>query len=160
MNNSFPRIIDGMTATLRQEVLTRLQDEFARGQVYGVINLLNNLRLRADWSVGFLRQEVQATQDALRAAHALFASYGLSGFPSPLSVDMSLDTEGLLKLRESGNERVIEGLRTLWANQARLTTEQGEAIEQLLRSAMRREVEIELKHLAKPMFAEMSQGSE
>ena len=41
MNNSFARLIDGMNATLRKEVLTRLDDEFARGQVFGIINLLN-----------------------------------------------------------------------------------------------------------------------
>ena len=41
MNNSFVRLIDGMCATLRAEVLARLDDEFARGQVFGVISLLN-----------------------------------------------------------------------------------------------------------------------
>ena len=51
MNNSFARLIDGMNATLRSEVLTRLDDEFARGQVFGVINLLNTFKVRADWSV-------------------------------------------------------------------------------------------------------------
>ena len=54
MNNSFARLIDGMNATLRKEVLTRLDDEFARGQVFGVINLLNTFKVRADWSAGFL----------------------------------------------------------------------------------------------------------
>src|SRR6185436_14536898 len=52
MNNSFPRLIDGMCATLRSEVLPRLDDEFARGQVFGVINLLNTLKVRASWSEG------------------------------------------------------------------------------------------------------------
>jgi hypothetical protein len=65
MNNSFERLIDGMTVTLRSEVLTRLDDEFARGQVFGIINLLNNMRLRADWSVNFLQQEVNAQREAL-----------------------------------------------------------------------------------------------
>ena len=40
MNNSFPRLIDGMCATLRTEVLSRLDDEFARGQVFGVITAI------------------------------------------------------------------------------------------------------------------------
>ena len=56
MNNSFGRLIDGMNATLRKEVLSRLDDEFARGQVFGIINLLNTFKVRADWSAGFLLQ--------------------------------------------------------------------------------------------------------
>jgi hypothetical protein len=160
MNNSFARIIEGMTTTLRQEVLTRLHDDYARGQVYGVINLLNNLTLRADWSVRFLRQEVQATLEALQQARALSETYGVRDFPAPFAFDAGLDTEGLLKQREQANEQLIEGLRCLWANQTALSQPQCEAIETLLRTAMRREVEVELKHLAKPMFAEMSQGSE
>eukprot|EP01036_Dinobryon_divergens_P053947 gene53947-72090_t len=37
-----------MNATLRSEVLSRLDDGFARGQVFGVINLLNTFKVRAD----------------------------------------------------------------------------------------------------------------
>ena len=65
MNNSYPRLIDGMCATLRTEVLTRLDDEFARGQVFGVINLLNTFKVRADWSAGFLLQQIGAQRAAL-----------------------------------------------------------------------------------------------
>ena len=60
MNNSFARLIDGMNATLRKEVLTRLDDEFARGQVFGIINLLNTFKVRADWSAGFLLEQIAA----------------------------------------------------------------------------------------------------
>ena len=74
MNNSFPRLIDGMCATLRTEVLTRLDDEFARGQVFGVINLLNTFKVRADWSVGFLAQQVQVQCDTLNQVAQLLAA--------------------------------------------------------------------------------------
>ena len=68
MNNFFPRLIDGMCATLRSEVLTRLDDEFARGQVFGVINLMNTFKARADWSAGFLLQQIAAQRTAPRSA--------------------------------------------------------------------------------------------
>ena len=68
MNNSFDRLIDGMCATLRSEVLTRIDDEFARGQVFGVINLLNTFKVRADWSAGFLLQQIAAQRQALDEA--------------------------------------------------------------------------------------------
>ena len=36
MNNSFARLIDGTCTTLRAEVLSRIDDEYARSQVWGV----------------------------------------------------------------------------------------------------------------------------
>ena len=71
MNNSFDRLIDGMCVTLRTEVLTRLDDEFARGQVFGVINLLNTFKVRADWSAEFLSQQIAGQGGAIDAAMAL-----------------------------------------------------------------------------------------
>ena len=40
MNNSLPRLIDGMVATLRKEVIPRVEGDFARGQAFGVIYML------------------------------------------------------------------------------------------------------------------------
>jgi len=74
MNNSFPRLIDGMCATLRTEVLSRLDDEFARGQAFGIINLLNTFKLRADWSTDFLSQQVSVQCHALEQVRSLIAS--------------------------------------------------------------------------------------
>ena len=70
MNNSFARLIDGMCATLRAEVLTRLDDEFGRGQVFGVINLLNTFKVRANWSAEFLLEQIESQRGALEAAYA------------------------------------------------------------------------------------------
>jgi hypothetical protein len=84
MNNSFPRLIEGMCATLRTEVLPRLDDEFARGQVYGVINLLNTFKVRADWSAGFLLQQVAIQCSALDEVSALMAGHAaLAAMPQP-----------------------------------------------------------------------------
>jgi hypothetical protein len=166
MNNSFERLIDGMTVTLRGEVLTRLDDEFARGQVFGIINLLNNMRIRADWSVNFLQQEVNAQREAFAKVEATLET---SGQKLPRFANISLDTmplapaldaHALIKMREEGNQAVIELLRWLWGDPQGISKEQSANIEAALRRAMRSEVEVELKHLAKPMFAEMSQGSE
>jgi hypothetical protein len=48
----------------------------------------------------------------------------------------------------------------LWSDPQGISKEQKASIEVALRRAMRSEVEVEPKHLAKPMFAEMSQGTE
>ena len=52
MNNSLPRLIEGMVATLRSEIIPHLDGEFARGQAFGVIYMLNNIRRSEERRVG------------------------------------------------------------------------------------------------------------
>lgn len=147
MNNSFTRLIDGMCATLRAEVLTRLDDEFARGQVFGVINLLNTFKVRADWSAGFLLQQLAAQQEAFDALAALPGAPAVPRAPLPPVTPIA----ELLARRDEGNRAIVELLHadTLPAG-----------AEALLRRAMRAEVDLELKNSPRPLFAEMSSGRE
>ena len=163
MNNSFPRLIDGMCATLRSEVLTRLDDEFARGQVFGVINLLNTFKVRADWSAGFLLQQIEAQRTALDGVVALLHGIAtdtvlpqLPQGPKPMA---TLVAE-LLALRDGLNQSIGDLLKWLDAVQTQITPEVRGQIEVLLRTAMRAEVDIELKNSPKPLFAQMSSGRE
>ena len=160
MNNSFPRLIDGMCATLRGEVLTRLDDAFARGQVFGVINLLNTLKARADWSAGFLLQQLAAQQSALNGAAALLSD--LPAAPTEPVSDLPVATPiaDLLTLRDDGNRRIGNLLAWLDAQAASLAPEVAAQAEALLREAMRAEMQIELKNSPRPLFAEMSSGAE
>ena len=162
MNNSFARLIDGMNATLRSEVLPRLDDEFARGQVWGVINLLNTFKARADWSAGFLLQQIEAQQQALAAASALLSTTPGAPRMSLAGLPVATPVAELLALRDDGNRHIGELLAWLGDNgssgRAGLTSEQAQAVEQALRQAMRAEVDIELKHSPRPLFAEMSGG--
>ena len=147
MNNSFPRLIDGMCATLRAEVLTRLDDEFARGQVFGVINLLNTFKVRADWSAGFLLQQIGAQQAAFDAIAALPDAPAVPQAAPPPHTPIA----ELLARRDDGNAAIAALLHA-----GDLPAE----VEALLRQAMRAEVDIELKNAPRPLFAEMSSGSE
>ncbi len=163
MNNSFPRLIDGMCTTLRQEVLSRLDDEFARGQVFGVINLLNTFKVRADWSAGFLLQQISAQRKALDALADLTAELTTTpvlaaptgGAPSALS-----SIGELLTLRDDGNRTI--GAWLAWFDDSRvdMPPETAISIERHLLLAMRAEVDIELKNAPRPLFAEMSSGQE
>ena len=155
MNNSFPRLIDGMCATLRTEVLSRLDDEFARGQVFGVINLLNTFKIRADWSAGFLLQQIEAQRVALDGVAEL-----LGEPPSPLNTLASTPIADLLALRDEGNRRIATRLAELGEGRSALSPDLASRAEGLLREAMRAEVAIELKNSPRPLFAEMSSGSE
>jgi uncharacterized protein (DUF58 family) len=155
MNNSFTRLIDGMCATLRAEVLTRLDDDFARGQVFGVINLLNTFKVRADWSAGFLLEQIAAQQRVLDAVRPLVA-LALPDAPLPQPVPVA----DLLSRRDEGNQALATVLAWLDADGLQLSAEQRAQVEAQLRQAMRTEVDLELKHSPRPLFAEMSSGRE
>ena len=160
MNNSFPRLIDGMCATLRSEVLSRLDDEFARGQVFGIINLLNTFKSRADWSTHFLSQQLAEQYAALNAVRGL-----LEGVPNAPCIEErkaleSMSPARLQTLRDEANREIANLLTWLDLGRTRLPDETAQAIEDQLRLSMRREIEIELKNSPRPLFAEMSSGQE
>jgi hypothetical protein len=160
MNNSFPRLIDGMCATLRSEVLTRLDDEFARGQVFGVINLLNTFKARADWSVNFLSQQVSAQCSALNAVRDLLS--GIEGAPAVAEhqAPSPITPAELQAQRDDANRDISQLLAWLATAPAALPADTAKAVEDQLRLAMRQEIEIELKNSPRPLFAEMSSGQE
>lgn len=162
MNNSFPRLIDGMCATLRSEVLTRLDDDFARGQVFGVINLLNTFKARADWSATFLVQQLEAQCEGLNKASAAASASGLElAVDQPAAIVPTVTaTSELLAQRDALNHRIVLCLDWLAKQRNTISEDQALAIEAPLRLAMRREIEIELKHSPRPLFAEMSSGNE
>ncbi len=163
MNNSFPRLIDGMCATLRREVLTRLDDEFARGQVFGVINLLNTFKVRADWSAGFLLQQIAAQRDALDGITSLTSKLTVAPALPLLPDDAIVATSSindLLTRRDDLNRTVSSVFAWLDAVRTQLPPDTTQKIEMHLLSAMRAEVDIELRNAPRPLFAEMSSGQE
>ena len=160
MNNSFVRLIDGICATLRHEVLTRLDDEFARGQVFGVINVLNTFRIRADWSAGLLCRQINLQSAALNAARAELAEIPDGpAVPGRAPVDAP-SVADLLRLRDEGNRAIGDLLGWLADHRTSLRPQICADVEALLRQAMRSEIELELKHSPRPLFAEMSSGRE
>ena len=163
MNNSFPRLIDGMCATLRGEVLSRIDDEYARSQVYGVINLLNTFKVRADWSAGFLVQQIEAQRAALvLAAELLSATDTAVQAPSLIAQakPVTMPIAELLAERDAGNRAIGQLLAWLDGHRSTLAAAKAERLESALRDAMRAEVEIELKNSPRPLFAEMSGAAE
>ncbi|MBI5717694.1 MAG: hypothetical protein HZC37_08410 [Burkholderiales bacterium] len=160
MNNSFARLVDGTAATLRAEVLPRIDDEYARSQVWGVINLLNTLKMRADWSAGPLLQQLEAQRKALAtAAEALRGEAALpTEVPDPVPHIPSADD--LRAARDQGN--LLIGRLLAWLAEAPPGVDAAAlaAAEAALLGAMRAEVEIDLKHSPRPLFAQMSGAAE
>jgi hypothetical protein len=171
MNNSFPRLIDGMCETLRAEVLTRLDDDFARGQVFGVINLLNTFKVRADWSARFLAEQIAAqreglegAREAVRTVAAEQPSASAAGAPPPAAEvsepPVATAIEDLLAARDANNHVIDAWLAWLDVARSRLPAAAIGRIEAPLRAAMRAEVDLELRYSPRPLFAEMSSGRE
>ncbi len=160
MNNSFARLVDGMCATLRTEVLARIDDEYARSQVWGVINALNTFKARADWSAGFLLQQIEAQRQALAsAAPALAAVPGAPPVEVP-AAPVATPVADLLALRDQGNHAIGSLMRWRAETPAALPGTEGAALDAALRAALRAEVDLELRHSPRPLFAQMSGAAE
>lgn len=164
MINSFARLIDGTCTTLRAEVLSRIDDEYARGQVWGVINLLHTLKVRGDWSAGFLQQQVEAQRQALASAAVLLhgvADAPLQREPEPWPMaPPAADAAELLVVRDEGNRQIAARLDWLAAPPAGVDAAVLAAAEAALLMALRAEVDLELKHSPRPLFAQMSGAAE
>lgn len=157
MNNSLPRLIDGMIATLRAEVIPHVNGEFARGQAYGVIYMLNSIRLRADWSPAFVGEQLAAQRElaaTLRAAgvdHALLPDVSDAALPQMRALEAA---------RDEGDRRVCALLDWLEAERETLGADKAVVIDAALGRYMQRQIKFELATSAKPMFAEISSGVE
>ena len=60
MNIPLYRLIEGIIATMRSDVIPHVSDSYARGQAVGVIDLLNNIAPRVEWAQAPLARLVQA----------------------------------------------------------------------------------------------------
>ncbi|WP_213956837.1 hypothetical protein [Variovorax sp. dw_954] len=80
MNNSLGRLYEGMAATMSERILPHIEDDFARGQAYGVIYLLQCLKLRTDWSDAYLWPQWNALQLAVERLGPLLR--GVDGAPA------------------------------------------------------------------------------
>lgn len=140
MNNSIERLIDGMVATLRQEVIPATEGEFARGQAFGVIYMLESLKLRADWSDAYLGER-GAAWDELKAA------LGGMALPSDFGV-VPGDAA-------AGEAWVCDAYDRLAAGEQE-TPGLAEALDAYVHRGLRHEI----RTSARPMFAEMSLGRE
>ena len=70
IQNSLPRLLDGIAQSLHDAVLPNVADSFARGQTLAAIELLRNLASRTQWGDDAARLEAQRLVDALAAAGA------------------------------------------------------------------------------------------
>lgn len=63
-------LVDGVIRTLREAVLPAVHERFARGQLFAVLDVLNNLRDRIEFRTALATAEAESAAAALRAAAA------------------------------------------------------------------------------------------
>lgn len=160
MNNSLPRLIDGMIATLRREIIPHVEGDFARGQAFGVIYMLNSLRLRASWSNAFLSEQLRALEDVSRELE--IALVDLPGAPAPgvrapVELPSAADLEAL---RDQGDQQLCDLIDFLSERRSSLAPEALAPIDAAIARYVQAQLKWEISASAKPMFTEMSRGSE
>lgn len=158
MNNSLKRLIEGMVVTLRSQIIPHVGTEFARGQAFGVIYMLNSIGLRAEWSTGFYREQL-AAQAQLRDT-LLPLIDGMDARRLPEAATPDADSPAMEAQRDANEERICELIAWLVDNTARIGESKANAIEAALKHYVNRQLKFELSTSAKPMFAEISSGAE
>ena len=151
MNNSLDRLFAGIIASLHGEIIPRLDDEFARGQAYAAMDLLNNLRPRIDWAVGPLAEQITAQLAAVRriaelAPQAPVPPEGWRETPAPAG------GEALRRKRDALDQYLCTVLD--WLPQAPAALR--EAVQAVLTQYMKEQVRREVSLAAKPLFGEIA----
>lgn len=160
MTNSLEQIFDGIIDVLRSEVIPRIADEFARGQAYGAVDLLRNLKPRVEWAVGPLHDDV-AERLALVERIAALSEGTRPAAPTAPSESLAtsrLTAAELEPMRDRLDEFLCEVLR--WAARHREALPNGRAaeIEAAIRDQQRPRLKREVKLTAPPLFGEISRG--
>lgn len=160
MNNSLGRLIDGMIATLRREIIPHVDGEFARGQAIGMIYMLNCLRLRASWSNAFLAQQLSALEDVSRELEAALVDFPAAPAPH-VRAPAELPTAAQLEaMRDEGDRKLCELIDFLAERGIGMAPEVVARVEAAISGYLHRQMKWERATSAKPMFTEISRGSE
>jgi hypothetical protein len=142
MNNSLNRLIDGMIATLRREIIPATTGAFARGQAYGVVYMLETIKLRTDWSSMFLNEQTLAL-DNLAASIARLSPPHIPAFPDRSANNyLEVGDAWVCDAYDSWAESPDHPARTF--------------LDAYVHTRLRHEIETS----SRPMFAEMSLGEE
>ena len=160
MNNSLSRLIDGMIAQLRKEVIPHVEGDFARGQAFGVIYMLNSLKLRASWSNAFLIEQLRALEETNRELAALAPELPGAPMPDTRAPKDLPSAETLQEMRDEGDGRLCELIDWLASRRASVSAPALARCEAIIDAYLARQARFELTTSAKPMFVEMSGGAE
>jgi hypothetical protein len=154
MNIALARLIEGMIATLRADVIPHVADPYARGQAVGVIDLLNAVAPRIEWARAPLRERLMAKRLVI----------------DELSRIMAVDALPELDADRAGTDELIDALArcdAVLSGAFAAAIESGASLDvtardtalALLKAHVQQDMTAEMKLTRKPLFAEIAAGA-
>jgi hypothetical protein len=161
MSQSFDLLIDGMIETIRSRILPQLDDDFVRGQAFGIIYALNGLKLSADWSIAPLRDQIALQDKAFAEFVRLGAGLAHPDVPAGPRVLPSIpESADLERLRNDGDRKLGELLNWTSGAGADADAERARLIQSTLRHIIRDQLKVDISIMAESMFHELATGEE
>jgi hypothetical protein len=161
MNNSLNRLIDGIIIALEREIIPRVDDAYARGQAFAVMDLLRNMRPRLEWSREVTLAQVGLQEAALSRVDDLCRGLAKHTpvYRPPTAPSITLETKELEARRDRLEAEVCGVLKWLSGQRAALDAAVAKSVEETMMNYMRETVRRELALTANPLFAEISRGA-
>jgi hypothetical protein len=161
MNNSLNRLIDGIIIALEREIIPRVDDAYARGQAFAVMDLLRNMRPRLEWSREVTLAQVVLQEAALGRVDDLCRGRveRPPAYEPPAVPSITLDTKELEARRDRLEAEVCGVLKWLTGHRTALDAAVAKSVEETITNYMREAVRRELALTANPLFAEISRGA-
>lgn len=161
MNNSLNRLIDGIIIALEREIIPRVDDAYARGQAFAVMDLLRNMRPRLEWSREATLAQVGMQEAALKRVDDLCRGQAEqpSAWTPPSAASITLGTKELEARRDQFEAEICGVLKWLAAHRATLDAAVAKSVDETLTNYMREAIKRELALTANPLFAEISRGA-
>lgn len=151
MNVPLSRMIEGIIATMRSDVIPHVSDSYARGQAVGVIDLLNNIAPRVEWAQAPLQELVEAKRRLLEEIARTVPEVKVQ----PIVEQTPATAEDLLVLKGRLDAAICEAIALLWLR--RDEPDCGRAAG-LIKAHLHDEMTAEMKITRKPLFAEIASG--
>lgn len=154
MNIPLARLIDGIIATMRSDVIPNVADSYSRGQAVAVIDLLNNIAPRVEWSHAALVGRIAGKRRLLDEVAALVPELPVAGVAAagPHAASDALTAE------KAALDAVIgDVIAVLWLRRGEPRCAEAT---QRIKAHLHDEMRAEMKITRKPLFAEIASGSD
>lgn len=150
MNIALERLLEGIVATLRNDVIPHVGDAYARGQAVGVIDLINNIGPRIEWARAPLIETVGEKIALLSAVATLLPGVAA---PHEAAAVESLSSAELAAERDRLDAAIGDALAL-----AHGAGEEGKSALTLIVRHLHDEQARAMKTTRKPLFAEIASG--
>jgi hypothetical protein len=155
MNIPLERLIEGIVATLRTDVIPNVADGYARGQAVGVIDLLNNIGPRIEWAREPILEAVSEKSTLLRKVGDLMPELGAVA----AGIHFAMMSTGALSAERDRLDAVIGDVLAA-IHDGGGQSEAGRQALGLLKQHIHDDVGREMKLTRKPLFAEIASGTD